>query len=263
MVLIAKKTFTEGEAVFIVWGKKHVYKNLGYVADFCPICRRPRQFMLSRIGLASHVYYVTAGQGELVNHERTCQKCESLFNADPANYQTPSKKMLPTADLMKATFPSLLEVYKDRLELEEKVKKAPNLLTPQERDAMIKIPFHLLSPLVERRLAQTYVDWVAFMVLLGALVFLGIVPAWLGEALPDYEGTVIIVCIIAAMLVVGWQVAIAGNRYVKRRIVPVLGPSLKPLKPTENELKAALAELKADGQKMAAKLKIADLQKYF
>ena len=32
--------------MFVVWGKKHVYRKLGYVADFCEICRGPKAFLM-------------------------------------------------------------------------------------------------------------------------------------------------------------------------------------------------------------------------
>ncbi|MES2041848.1 MAG: hypothetical protein V4495_28870 [Pseudomonadota bacterium] len=249
--------------MFIVWGKKHVRKNIGYAADFCPICRGPQAFKLVRVGLASHVYYITSGEGELVSHERECQQCETLLNANPAAYHALSKKKQPPAELMKTTFPSLPEVYKGRLELEEKVRKTPTLLTPQERDIMIKTPFHLLSALVERRMAQTHIDIGISLALVGSIFFISIVPALLMKILPFDEGPIFLACAIAALLVIVWQLLTAGSRYVKRRIIPVLGPSLKPLTPTESELKAALAELKADRQKMATRLNIAELQKYF
>jgi len=249
--------------VFIVWGKKHVRKNLGYAADFCAICRGPQVFKLVRIGLAGHVYYISSGEGELLGYERECQQCHTLFNANPAAYQTLSKKKQALAELMATTFPGLPEVYKDRLELEEKVIKTPTLLTPQERESMIKIPFHLLSPLVERRMAQTHIDMGIGLALVGGIFFMSIVPALLMKILPFDAGPIFLACAIAALLVIGWQLLTAGSRYVKRRIIPVLGPSLKPLRPTENELNSALAELKANQQKMATRLKIVDLQKYF
>lgn len=248
--------------MFIVWGKKHVRKNIGYAADFCPICRAPQAFRLVRVGLAGHVYYITSGDGELLSHERECLQCNTLFNADPAWYHTLSQKWQSLAELIKTTFPNLSEVYKDRLELAEKIIKTPALLTPQERASMIRIPFHLLSPLVERRMAQTHIDLGISLALVGSIFFISIVPVLLMKILPFDEGLIFLACAITALLGIGWQVLTAGNRYVKRRIIPVLGPSLKPLRPTESELKTALAELKADRQKMATRLNIADLQKY-
>ncbi len=249
--------------MFIVWGKKHVRKNLGYAADFCPICRGPQVFKVVRIGLAGHVYYISSGEGELVGYERECQQCQTLFNANPAAYQTLSKKKQSLAELMTSTFPSLSEVYKDRLELEEKVIKTPTLLTPQERAAMIRTPFHLLSPLVELRVGQTHIDMGIGLALLGSFLLMTIVPVLLSKILPFDEAIIFLACAIIAVLVTGWQILTANRRYVKRRIIPVLGSNLKPLRPTESELKSALAELKTDRRKMATRLDIADLQKYF
>ncbi|MFZ6679226.1 hypothetical protein [Undibacterium sp. Tian12W] len=249
--------------MLIIWGKTHVRKNIGYAADFCPICRGPQVFKLIRVGLASHVYYITSGDGELVSHDRECQQCKTLLNANPDGYLTLSKKKQSLAELMKTTFPSLPEVYKDRLDLEEKVMKTPALLTPQERAIMIRTPFHLLSPLVEMRIGQTHLDTGISLALLGSFFLVTIVPVLLTKILPFDEAIIFLACAIIALLVIGWQLLTAGSRYVKRRIIPVLGPNLKPLRPTESELKSALAELKADQKKMATRLKIADLQKYF
>ncbi|MFZ6873681.1 hypothetical protein ACO0LF_16605 [Undibacterium sp. Di27W] len=249
--------------MLIIWGKTHVRKNIGYAADFCPICRGPQVFKLIRVGLASHVYYITSGDGELVSHDRECQQCKTLLNANPDGYLTLSKKKQSLAELMKTTFPSLPEVYKDRLELEEKVTKTPTLLTPQERDIMIRTPFHLLSPLVEMRIGQTRIDMGIGLALVASFFLITIVRVLLTKILPFDEALIFLACAIIALLVTGWQILTAGSRYVKRRIIPVLGPNLKPLRPTENELKSALAELKASQKKMATRLNIADLQKYF
>ena len=80
--------------MFIVWGRKLVYRKLGHVADFCPICRKPRPFALQRIGSAGHVYYVSVSQGELVGFERTCLKCHTVYNAEPTHYAKVVPKLL-------------------------------------------------------------------------------------------------------------------------------------------------------------------------
>lgn len=41
----------------IVWGKKFVYRKLGYVVDFCRLCREVRTFELKRVGLAGQIYF--------------------------------------------------------------------------------------------------------------------------------------------------------------------------------------------------------------
>lgn len=248
--------------MFIVWGKKHVYRKLGYVADFCPICRKPRAFELKRIGLAGHVYYITAGEGELVGHERTCLKCATILNANPANYASVSKKALTITELIKLTFPDIRDVHSDRLELEEKVQKTPALLTAEERDALIKSPFYILSPLVERRFASTHLDMEIGIAIVVAILLMTMGPAIVGKFAPDDMSQAVLVCIgIGASLVI-WQLITAGRRYVQRQVAPILGITLKPLQPKESELLVVLAELKQLKHKMASKLKVTDIQKY-
>jgi hypothetical protein len=36
----------------VIWGRKKVERKLGFVAEFCPICRTPREFEVSRVGIA-------------------------------------------------------------------------------------------------------------------------------------------------------------------------------------------------------------------
>ena len=49
--------------MLFIWGKKRVERNIGKVADFCPICREVRMFQLIRVGVADHIYYVSFGEG--------------------------------------------------------------------------------------------------------------------------------------------------------------------------------------------------------
>ncbi|MOA70717.1 hypothetical protein D3C78_1998120 [compost metagenome] len=52
----------------------------------------------------------------------------------------------------------------------------------------------------------------------------------------------------------------SGRRFMKRQVIPVLAEYLRPLQPTEQELKSVLSELKQFRHKIGAKLKLADLQ---
>jgi hypothetical protein len=72
--------------MFLLWGKKAVYRPLGYAADFCPFCREPRCFSVRRVGMASHVCYLTSGKGQLAGYQRICQECGTILYARPTVY---------------------------------------------------------------------------------------------------------------------------------------------------------------------------------
>ena len=98
--------------MFIVWGKKRVERNQGLVADFCPICREVRAFQLIRVGLASHVYYVSFGEGKLAGHIIRCNECRVKLAVDPTRYATTEKDARVGLEvLLGGTFPKLREVY--------------------------------------------------------------------------------------------------------------------------------------------------------
>lgn len=246
--------------MFIIWGRKLVYRKLGHVADFCPICRVPRPFALKRVGSAGHVYYISTGEGELVGYERTCQDCGTSLQTEPTAYASIAKNTAPLAELTRQTFPNLDQVLGERLALEEKVRHAPSSLSREERHALIRSPFLILSPKVEKRFASTHIDKEIGFALIGAVALLIVGPALGRVVAPDSEGAVLLTSLSMGFLMVLWQGIGAGKRFMRRQITPVLAKCLFPLRPSDEELKSVLAELKQLRHKMGSKLKLADLR---
>lgn len=142
----------------IIWGRKTVIRDLGFVADFCPVCARVRQYTVQRIGTAGHIYYITVGDGDLVDYHRTCMACKVTLRADPTRYATLAKRPDSTAALIKQTFPDFEEANKDRLALEDAIRANPHALSAQDRQALIMQPFTLLASRVTERFAGLHFD---------------------------------------------------------------------------------------------------------
>jgi hypothetical protein len=68
-----------------------------------------------------------------------------------------------------------------------------------------------------------------------------------------------LVFIALGVLLVVWQIFRSRRRFMMRQVVPVLASAIRPLKPTESELKFVLAELTQLKHKIGTKLKLADL----
>ncbi len=246
--------------MFIVWGTKIVYSTTGYVADFCPMCRDIRAFALRRVGAAGHVYYITAGQGKLVGYERSCQTCDTAYKAEPSHYISISKTLLPLPALIKSTYPTIAEALAERMELEQKIKQSPMLFSAEERRTLIRTPFLFLSPKVDQRFGSTHLDKEIGMAVAAAIALMFVAEP-LGRLLtPDSPQQTLLGCLLLGLGLVVWQLAVSGRRYMQRTILPVLASTLRPLRPTELELKNTLAELRQLGHKMASKLSVADLQ---
>src|SRR6266542_4248609 len=101
--------------MFIVWGTKRVERKQGNIADLCPICREIRSFQLVRVGLASHVYYISFGEGKLAGYIIRCDACGVILDVDPTRYGSTAKDARSdVVALVRDTFPNLREVCADR-----------------------------------------------------------------------------------------------------------------------------------------------------
>ena len=86
--------------MFVVWGTKIKRKKVGRVADFCPMCRGLSVFELRRVGEASHVYYISFGQGTLLGYDITCETC-----ATPAETVSLTTAITMDSSLSCSSFP--------------------------------------------------------------------------------------------------------------------------------------------------------------
>ncbi|MBW4523079.1 MAG: hypothetical protein KME16_25860 [Scytolyngbya sp. HA4215-MV1] len=243
----------------IIWGTKRTVKKLGYVADFCPVCRQARPFSVSRVGKVGHLYYISLGDGELVGYLAECQSCHIHLSANPDLYQTVSKSLSSNlTHLIQETFPNLDQCYRNRLEIEELIQWNPRSLSADTRAALIEEPFYLLSPLVEARFSnETRFDResglgclltiVAFVLVCVLFAVFNQAPEWLA----GLSGLVILGGVIYTLV----QLIQSNQRFVDREIVPILVSSLKPLRPTLDELQDCLNKLAILKQRLGRRLK--------
>jgi len=247
--------------MFIVWGKTIKRQKLGFVADFCAVCRDLRTFQVKRIGSASHVYYISFGEGDLVGYERTCESCATPFDAVPDTYTGMAKASRPPSELISETFPNYYTVYRELLERERKVRDTPSLLTPAERRARMREPFIVIAPLVQQKLASIQVDWrVGLAVLSFVPIFwvIGSISRWITG--PDQDPSLNWIFSGLALWagLVFWEIFMSGRRYLLKNAVPQLAASLAPLKPLDSEVSRILDELKQHKLKLG-KLRPSDL----
>jgi len=244
----------------IIWGTKEVRRRLGYVADFCPLCRDLRAFEVTRVGMAGHIYYLSFGEGQLAGYNRTCCTCGTALNAAPDSYKTLGERLLPVAELAAQTFPNLKEAYAARLALEKSLRNPLARNEPGERAALLKEPFILLSPRVEQRFNSTHFDWQTLAAFFGGfLVGMPLIIALVEALLPSIKDEAVLVAIGAVVVATGAQMALAGGRWMRKQLFPILVPALLPLKPTPAELETVLKDMKTLGRKIGSKVRLADL----
>ena len=182
-----------------------------------------------------------------------------MFPADPDRYAARARKPAPLAALVHDTFPNLAEVWSDRLALEERVRHAASRLSAEERSALIREPFLLLSPHVASRYARRHIDKEAALALVAAVILLAMTPTIASTFAPDEEFPLTVAAIVVGGGLVIWQMGKTGRRFLLREVVPTLGLALAPLRPSHAEVGGVLAELARHGHKIGTELKAADV----
>lgn len=245
---------------FIVWGTKRTLTKLGFIADFCPICRQIRPFSVSRVGKVGHIYYISFGEGELVGYLAECQTCHLKLSANPQLYQTVSKSLSPDLiSLIQGTFPELHQYYQERFEVEEQIKRDPQKLPAPVRAALIEEPFHLLSPLVEARLSgETHFNRESGFGCLFTIVMVFLLGMFQSH-IPDWLSGLGWLVIGGGIVYTIAQLFLSNQKYLDREVVPLLASCLKPLSPTSDELQACLNKLAILKQRLGRRLKAQQL----
>lgn len=246
--------------MFIIFGKKTVYKKLGYVADFCPICRDLRPFTFRRVGSAPHIYYLTVTEGELIGYQKICEHCKTAFDADINLYKRILDVSVGLEAMIQETYPGLRNTYGVRLEQEARIRDTPLLLSDEERMAQIRNVLDLLAPRAEAVFSGFVFDReVIFSLIAGFLILVLGVPMG-SKVMPDHPDAFALIALAVAAFLLISQLATSGDRYVKRQLLPALCQSLHQLRPNRAELTRALDGLKRQGYKLGTKLTVEQVE---
>lgn len=186
--------------ILVLWGKREREKHLGYAADFCHLCRKIRAFAIKRVRLAGHIYFIPVERGTFLEHRQTCITCQTTRECHPGTYVHLSSSLEDSVErLIEKTYPSVGELYKDRIEFENQVMAGA-------------------SPLHAKMRMETLMD--AF-------------------------------CLASAHFEKGS--GLEGRR--------LLAHALKPLNPTEEEVRECLQHFRRNGARMGARLRTAEVLK--
>lgn len=244
--------------MLLVWGRRWYQRKMGYVADFCEICRRPQSFRIDEDRLLGHFWYIPLGELHATRHQITCTECRTRQPVERIRYQEIARSNASAKELVPKTFPRLEHVEQDRIAIEFVVRDNPGTLTRQQREWLLKAPFVIVSRMVEQRFSTLQFD---LFTALGVLS-LFFIPALVARASVNLSAEMeqmtsraaLAVCL--ALIVV--PAITARRRWVRRTVVPSLEQSLAPLKPTRLELDRILKELVKNRHRLGKKLSLED-----
>jgi hypothetical protein len=251
--------------IYLVWGDKLIYRKVGYVAEYCPICREPRVCQLRQVRRVFHLYFIPLGGGDIVGYAAVCQTCKTDFSAELSDYARIAHKPLALDILRPLTFPDFDTARRIQLEEAEQMRFHPMGLSADERQRYIAHEIGLLAPKVERHFSFVRVDRRAVTAIVFGFIFYSFVPVILMALHLVAFVPAFLVCFLLAYALIGWQLTRVGPRFVQREVLPPLARALRALRPNEVEIQAALVDLRRQqlriGSKVQAAALLAEIQK--
>ncbi len=254
--------------MLIYIGKKRQEKAMGYVVDFCPICRELTEFKLTKINDPALSYGIPLATGASVGYLRECVDCQTFMHADPIRYAAFAHRSGTAAikTLAEATFPRAYKYHGKRLQLEKLIRQSPHTIEEKLRVELVAESFEALAPTVERRMANIYLDTQMLIVAVLGLLSVFVLPSYLGllsSSLAENQSTVALVLALIFCVILGWQWKTAPRRYIRDTIYPRIVKALRILEPSEDEMSFALGIAKRDGKHIAKLARTEELMRLF
>ncbi len=133
--------------LLVKWGKITQEKQLGWVADYCRICRKVTPHEVIEQTTSSKVLFVVLERETLAGHAQTCHGCRTAASCDPKRYRGFQESADGSIDgLIAATFPNLREVYGERLVVDEKITSGSGEVDAATRQRLIMEVFGMAEP---------------------------------------------------------------------------------------------------------------------
>jgi len=249
----------------IIWGTTIKRRKLGWVADFCPICAKPRAHRIVRVGSAGHLWYISIGSGSLVGHEVICATCEVVRERDATDFtDIAADDRADLGALIRETCPDMRERFAVDIDAAERIQS----LTPDERHEVLMQRLAVLAEQLERQYAERPMSPAGqkvskFVVFLFVAFFVAIIATEEDQRRSDDSDlyTVFGLVIIGSVLVLLYFLVMRHPWFMKHRFRPQLRRALQPLDPSIEELDDALGRFKRMGLVIGKKFKPAKMHK--
>jgi hypothetical protein len=220
---------------------------LGWVGDFCSICR---DFQAFRLGAGEGRRELSL-QPDTLDHWIVCEACGGSRSASLADYRAVAKKRpKDLVSLLRQTQPNAAERHCERLELEEDL--SIGALADGQRRWLIREAFGWMVLAVEWRAPRRFSrDFEILLTVVGGAFGLMMLPMLgmsvglsLTQDAPTWVKVLTALCGAGGGLALLLWLLLRKDRYLNKRVYPVLARALAPLRPTVDEIAAELQAMK-------------------
>jgi hypothetical protein len=230
--------------MLLIWGTRQTRRKLGFVAEHCPRCGTVRSVRVDRMGVTSHLFFVSLGAGPLLGFRAECQTCSGTFEVCPLDYAAFEKSKKATLDsLVPNTNPKLMEKHAPRAEPDRAL---------QIRGALLRFE----ASIRDRYMAGHRFDWITVLAFVATIaVPLGM--GWLARSLGFSEGARGVVGWLSLGAFIGLLVLAfvllyqEPRRFFDRQLRPAIVGALRELSPERSELEACVGALRKYGYRVS------------
>lgn len=246
--------------MLIISGTQLKKRKLGYVAEFCPLCRVIRPFKVSKLGMADHIFFISLGMKNVLGHEGECIVCSNKRSVDGMSYKDFSKKPDgPIETLVKRTFPDIRDAYANRLNLETQLRDGT--LGPEDRVTFIQEILQIFNRITEENFHAAFQAKGPGAWLFGANLAIFILLLMVSDHLPiplehrDAYVSAFLLSFLSLLFISVVLMFLEPGRTFRNKILHTMAAAFKPLNPGNEELADQLGKMKQAGFKIGLKTK--------
>jgi hypothetical protein len=240
--------------------KKVFYKTEGIAADFCRICRRASIVEVRQIRSQAGSDTFGLGQEKLAGRLVHCRTCHCEWALRPGSIQTSvdPKATVSLATLLAETYPGFSLVNEERIAQEAAITQDPFSLDLSTRFRLIAEPFFVL----DNELRKPDKDSMYGADILFGIGFFGVLVLIMIALFMFTDSGVIAGCTVVAVAIGLGSLTVlmhakSYHKYLRQFIYPRLAFCLAPLRPSADEIKLVVADIRAESQ-CASRLKLAE-----
>ncbi len=224
--------------MFIYMGKRITRRKLGYVADYCSVCRSPQAMHAREIREVDHIYWIPDSAGELLAIEVRCSMCKSFLVRATSFYAGFIKEPSFERALRENTTPDLDEYLDERTEIEERLHTGD--LDRADRMGLIYEIIENLEYIAEKKATGGWSE--SITVVLVVLFIAGLLASSICASghLTFSLANWLYGLTVVLLIVVFYRVTLLPNRVRSRSVMGLLARGLAPIDPSRDELSYVL-----------------------
>jgi hypothetical protein len=133
--------------ILLLWGRRLREKHLGYVADYCRVCRKILAFEVIEQRMANHIWFIPIERGRIVRNAEICSGCQTDCDCYLGRFKSVSRSARgPLDSLIERTQPNVREANKERLAVAELLTTGSDGIDAKARLHLMMEAFSLAEP---------------------------------------------------------------------------------------------------------------------